>query len=81
MKHNKENLDRCMIITVIGTEWHLPKQHDLRRRACKELIDRKQRRSFQLNTVAFFSSRVEKTDKYCKCQWSEGGRGGGVNGC
>ena len=24
------------------------------------------------NTLAFFSSRVEKTDKYCKCCWGEG---------
>ena len=50
-----------MIINMIGgTERHLPRQHGLRCWAHRELIVRKWRRSFWLNTVAFFSSRVEK---------------------
>ena len=59
-----------------GTEWHLTRQHGSRhRRAHRELKVRKWRRSFQPNTVAFFSSKVEKADKDCKCCWAEGGRG------
>ena len=65
-----------MMINMIGTERHLPWQHCSRHRACRELIVRKERRNFRLNTVAFFSSTVEKTDKYCKWHWGKGGRGG-----
>ena len=50
-----------MIINMIeGREQHLLRQHDSRCRTRRELIVRKPRRSFWLNTVAFFSSRVEE---------------------
>ena len=52
-----------LIINMIGgTERHLPGQHGSCRRAHRELTVRKRRRSFRLNTVAFFSGRVEKTN-------------------
>ena len=61
-----------MIIYMIGgTKRHLPTQHGSRHRAHRELIVTKQRRSFRLNTVAFFSSRVSDTE----ARVEEGGGG------
>ena len=37
---------------------------------------RKQKRSFQTSTVAFFSSRIEKLMRDCNCRWGKGGIGG-----
>ena len=53
-----------IINTLGGPERHLSNLDNMVRVVRPtELIVRKQRRSFRLNTVAFFSSRIEKTDK------------------